>query len=363
MSPRPPGARALACIVASLALLLPIGVEGLAATAGAGAQSGTPDDPYAAFATFPERVSIAGAEAGPRCDATQVPGLKPLYEGRSVSRLYDRLFAPGPRVPYLNEHVPQGLTAWPNWDRRGNPLLLVGMYRPNSLSYLVGISPRTGRHVGTVLVDESHLGGIGILGEWLITQDNALPGGQPAVRRYRLADLSAAMLEAGQGGYMPYLPATGSPQAVPGASFMTVADGSLWAGRYRRATNGRMFRYTVDSAGRLHRAKGRWTVPPRTQGVLVTPRHFLFASSDGVLAGRLRAYRRTADDRASEPIGCLFTPSLPQNLAVYGGKVFAVFESGAARFDRGDYANRIARLHMADIGVLDRVVDPLGRAD
>lgn len=360
MPARPRRARTLACVVASLSLLVPVGFEGLAASAGAGVEW-TADDPYAAFAKLPPFLSAAGV-AGPRCDQTQLPGLKPLYEGRSVSRLYDRIFAPGPRVPYLNEHVPQGLTAWPNWDGRGNPLLLVGMYRPNNLSYLVGIDPHTGLHVGTVLVDESHLGGLGVLGDWLIAQDNVRPGSAPSVRRYRLADLRAAMLEASQSGYMPYLPMDGKPQSVHGASFMTVAEGSLWAGRYHRRSTGHMFRYTVDVTGMLHLEKGRWRVPPRTQGVLVTPRHFLFASDDGALAGRLRVYRRETDAPLAGPVGCLFTPSLPQNLTVYGGKVFAVFESGAFRFDRPRYVNRIAKLHMADLDTLERVVDPTGLA-
>lgn len=365
MSARPRRARTLACVVASLALLVPVGVEGLAATASAGAQTSTApldDNPYAAFATLPPFVSTANAGVGPRCDETQLPGLKPLYEGRSVSRLYDKIFAPGPRVPYLNEHVPQGLTAWPNWDGRGNPLLLVGMYQPNNLSYLVGIDPRTGLHVGTVLVDESHLGGIGVVGEWLIAQNTARVGQQPSVRRYRLAELRAAMREASLGGYMPYLPADGKAQPVDGASFMTVAEGSLWVGRYVRSTRGRLFRYTVDAAGTLQREPGSWKVPPRTQGVLVTPNHFLFASSNGVRAGRLRAYRRATNEPVAGPVGCLWTPSLPQNLTVYGGKVFAVFESGAFRFERGSYLNRIARLHMADLDTLLRVVDPTGLA-
>ncbi|MGQ0467304.1 MAG: hypothetical protein ACT4QG_18550 [Sporichthyaceae bacterium] len=364
---RPRRIRTLVCVAASLALLVPVGFEGLAASANAEAALSGPtsvdrprDDEFAAFATLPPWVSSA-ADAGPKCDATQLPGLEPLYEGRSVSRIYDRIFAPGPRVPYLNEHVPQGLTTWANWDGRGNTLLLIGMYQPKNLSYLVGIDPRTGRHVGTVLVDESHMGGIGLIGGWLISQSKPLAGGQPSVRRHRLADLRAAMLEARNSGYMPYLPATGKPQPLRGSSFMTVAEGSLWAGRYQRSTTGRMHRYSVDDSGKLRREKGRWTVPPRTQGVLVTPRHFLFTRSDGVLAGQLRAYRRATNLPTANPIGCLFTPSLPQNLTVHRGKVFAVFESGASRFDaRPEFRNRIARLHMADLDTLLRVVDPLG---
>lgn len=322
--------------------------------------------PASAFAAVLIALSLAltgpvdrasAATDAPQCDHSQLRGEAPPYEGRSVSRLYDRVFSPGPAVPHLRRYVPQGLTMWSDWDGAGNTLLLVGMYRLREESLLVGIDPVDGRHVGSVAIDESHVGGIGVIGDWLITQDTAEAGGTPAVRRYPLERLRAVMRQAARGGEPPYLEAVGDPQEIPGASFMDVAEGSLWAGKFtRRWSGGRMYRYTVDDRGTLHRAEGPWKIPSRSQGLLVTPHHFLFASSDGNRYGQLRAYRRTAPGVAPVPVGCLWTPSLPQNLTLLGDKVFAVYESGARRFYRPH--NRIKFLHTAQLATLVRVMDP-----
>jgi hypothetical protein len=316
--------------------------------------------PLAPAAPATQSPAVTTVQSGPACDESQPPGEAPPYEGRSVSRLYDGVFSSGPAIPYLNERVPQGLTTWPNWDGKGHTLLLLGMYRPSDDSYLVGIDPDSGRTVGAVRIDESHLGGIGVLGDWLITQSDPESGGQ-AVRRYSLERLRTKMRDAVLFDYVPHLNAVGDPQPVDGASFMDVADGSLWMGRYSRFTPAEMFRYAVDNAGTLRRTGGPWPVPPRSQGLLVTPTHVLIASSDGTNHGQLRAYRRSAEPEA-DPIGCLWTPSLPQNLTLDHGRVFAAYESGAAYFlSRPGFLNRIGHLHTADLAALLQVMDPGAR--
>jgi hypothetical protein len=296
-------------------------------------------------------------QTGPRCDDSQMPGQTPPYEGRSVSQLYDGIFSPGPAIPHLNDRVPQGLTTWPNWDGAGHTLLLLGMYRRFDDSYLVGIDPVSGRNVGAVRIEESHLGGIAVIGDWLITQAGLDSDGQ-AVRRYRLDRLRAKMHEAVDFDYVPHLDPVGEPQPVPGASFMDVAEGSLWMGRYSRYLPDQMYRYAVDDDGALQQVGGPWPVPPRSQGLLVTPSHFLIASTDGTNHGELRAYRRSAAPDA-DPVGCLWTPSLPQNLTLDRGRVFLAYESGAASFDtRPGFVNRIGSLHTADLTALLRVMDP-----
>lgn len=296
---------------------------------------------------------------GPRCDQTQLGGGQPRYQGLSVSKLYDRLFSPGPAMPHLSGHVPQGLTTWRNWDGAGGTLLLLGMYRKGEDSFLVGIDPASRRHVGTVRVRESHLGGIGVIGSWLITQHAAGPSSEQAVRRYSVDKLRAAMWRAAFTGAKPFLGYEGTPQRISAASFMNVAEGSLWIGRYDKAELSRMYRYTVDDAGFLRRAEGPWKVPPRAQGLLVTPDHFLFASSAGGDSGRLRVYRRTAAGKLGLPVGCLWMPSFPQNLTEHAGRLFASFESGAALFDLPTTVNRITHLHAADLTAVLRVADPV----
>jgi len=317
--------------------------------------------PLAPAAPAVETPPAATAPSGPRCDDSQLPGeVPPPYEGRSSSRLYDGVFSSGPAIPYLNERIPQGLTTWPNWDGAGHTLLLLGMYRPYDDSYLVGIDPVDGRNVGAVRIDESHLGGIGVIGDWLITQSDPEWGGQAEVRRYRLDRLRSKTREGALFDYLPHLTSLGEPQSVDGASFMDVAEGSLWMGRYSRSTPGRMFRYAVDDDGLLRRTGGPWPVPPRSQGLLVTRGHFLIASTEGTNHGLLRAYRRSAAPDA-EPVGCLWTPSLPQNLTADSGRVFLAYESGAAYFaDRPGMINRIGHLHTADLTALLQVMDPGG---
>jgi hypothetical protein len=313
--------------------------------------------PLAPSAPAAETAAATTGQAGPRCDDSQLPGETPPYEGRSVSHLYDGIFSPGPAIPHLNDRVPQGLTTWPNWDGAGHTLLLLGMYRPSDDSYLVGIDPVDGRNVGAVRIEESHLGGIAVIGGWLITQAGPDSGGA-AVRRYRLDRLRAKMREAVLFDYVPHLDSVGEPQPVAGASFMAVAAGSLWMGRYSRYLPDRMYRYTVDDDGALRQVGGPWRVPPRSQGLLVTPSHFVIASSDGTNHGELRAYRRSAAPDA-DAVGCLWTPSLPQNLTLHSGRVFVAYESGAAYFGtRPGFINRIGNLHTADLAALVRVIDP-----
>ncbi len=306
--------------------------------------------------------ALPAPRPGPRCDYTQSGGHNDFYPGRSVSRIYDSLFAAGPAMPHLSGHIPQGLTTWRNWDGAGNTLLLLGMYRPWADSFLVGIDPTTGRHVGSVRVHESHLGGIGVIGNWLITQHTAGPSSEQAVRRYRVDRLRTAMTEAAATGTRPYLESDGDPQRIRAVSFMNVAEGSLWIGRHRSAGVTRMYRYTVDETGTLRTIDGPWKVPPRTQGLLVTPDHFLFASSEGLGEGRLRVYRRAAAKGLGLPVACLWTPSLPQNLTEHQGKVFTAFESGAYRFDRPHLRNRITRLHVTDLTSLLAATDPVAVA-
>lgn len=299
---------------------------------------------------------------GPRCDQTQTGGRDPEYHGLSVSKLYDRVFSPGPAMPHLSGHVPQGLTTWRNWDRAGGSLLLMGMYRKGEDSFLVGIDPADRRHVGTVRVQESHLGGIGLIGDWLITQHAAGPSSKQAVRRYSVDKLRGAMWRAAFTGTKPFLGYEGKPQRISAASFMNVAEGSLWIGRYEKTELSQMYRYTVDKAGKVRRSDGPWKVPPRTQGMLVTPDHFVFASSAGGGPGRLRVYRRTAAGKLGLPVGCLWMPSLPQNLTEHSGRLFASFESGAAPFDLPTTVNRITHLHAANLAAVLRVADPLAPA-
>ena len=50
----------------------------------------------------------------------------PFYRGKAASDVYDNRFKESHRIPFLPEHVPQGLATWSNWrDGSGDDDLLV----------------------------------------------------------------------------------------------------------------------------------------------------------------------------------------------------------------------------------------------
>jgi hypothetical protein len=308
--------------------------------------------------TTPAKRILPDPEKGPQCDATQRPGRKARYNGKSVSQLYDKVFRPGPEIPHLDGWIPQGLTVWRDWDGKGNTLVLIGMYRQNAKSFIVGVNPRTGRHVGTVRVKASHLGALGVSGKWLLAQDAAEVGQQPALRRYTLTKLRAKMQRSAATSTKPYMAQYGKTQKVHGASYMFVEDDNLWIGRYARSINPKMYRYAVDDDGIIHQKDGPWRVPRRTQGVMVTQDHFVFTSSLGGERGRMIVTRRAAPGKLEDPVACLWTPSLPQNMTVYQGRMLTAYESGAARFDKKTTRNKISHLHVGSVEQLIRIADP-----
>jgi hypothetical protein len=265
--------------------------------------------------------------------------------------VYDRIFRPGPRVPHLAGHVPQGLATWRNWNGGGSTLLLLGMYRDGAPSYLVGIDPSTGRHVGTLRTKATHFGALGVSRGWLIAQDNVSPRNGPAVRHYKLSTVRKQMKLAARTGTKPYLAQAGKAQRVPGASFLANDGGAVWIGKYKRKPS-TMYRYTVASSGRLRAVQGPVRVPARTQGLLVTRKNFVFATSGGDGRGMMTVVRRSAPSRS---IGCVWTPSLPQNMTTVGGRLYAAYESGAARFYKSAPVNRIRELHTGSLRSLDAI--------
>lgn len=289
-------------------------------------------------------VDAAGATmapSGPRCDVALAPHL-PVGT-------YTRVFTPGPTVPYLSDWTPQGLTTWHNWDGQGHTALLLGMYRRGWQSYLVGIDPTTGARLGTVRTRASHLGALGVVGRWVIAQDTINGHQQPAVRRYPVSALRAAMLTSQRTGGKPYLAPTGQPQPVHSVGFMAVTGKSVWIGRHSKARTTKMYRYRTMHDGLLQRTGGPWRVPPRTQGLLVTKDQFVFTSSDGGDDGTLTVVNRTAPNT---PVACVSTPALPENMTIDGDKVYASYESGARQFDKPSTTSKVRDLRTGLLGSL-----------
>ncbi|HZE67175.1 MAG TPA: hypothetical protein VE081_11115 [Sporichthyaceae bacterium] len=375
MSPRPRNAALVLLGGLALVTLAPNGPVSLPAALGDAVHSSHPARLEAAAAKLPDAAAapaaarafsapltsdtpvvrvLPPARPGPECNRGQRPAKRARYQGGSVSRLYDEVFHPGPVMPYLSTYSPQGLATWWNWDGQGHALILLGEYHLGHKSYLAGIDPLTGKHVGTVKIAPSHLGAMGVVGNWLITQDTAGHYKQAKVRNYPLSRLRRLMMEAKHGA-MPYMRADGRPQPIHSTGFMFVEpNGSVWAGRHSIFRPTRMYRYTVDQAsGRLHQVEGPWKVPPRTQGLLVTQDHFVFISSNSHYRGQMNIVRRADPKQWKAPVACLWTPSLPENMTLYRGHILTAFESGSGRFNNRRTHNRISHLHT---GLLDRLI-------
>src|SRR5581483_8132855 len=257
---------------------------------------------------------------GPRCDASQPRGTAADYDGGSVSALYDRLFQPAePTVPYLDRYVPQSLLAWDDWDGSGENLMLLGMYRAGSPSYLVGLDPDTGRPLGTVLVRSSHLGGMGFVGPWLFAGDNPWPApGSPSVLRYRTDELRSAMQDSIADGRPVALDPVGAAQPIEATDFITVDGDSVYTGNHGSdGVPGLMYRYRMASDGQLRRVEGPWRIPDRAQGMVATRRDFVFSSDGGPgTRGQLNVVRRAAPAASGNPVACVWIPSMPEDVAV-----------------------------------------------
>jgi hypothetical protein len=292
---------------------------------------------------------------------SQPRGTHADYDGGSASALYDRIFQPGAPVPHLETHIPQAITTWTDWDGSGDTLLLLGMYSDGNPSYLVGLEPDSGEVVGTVMIDPSHVGGMGFIGSWLFAQDdNPHRGGpyRPAVRRYRIDALRAAMERSAESGDRVYLATDGPPDPIEWIDFFAVEGDSVYAGNHGNPGPGRMWRYRLTPEGHLQQIEGPWWVPARAQGLVLTPQDFVFSSDGGVDRGRLTVIRRGPPDRIADPIACVWIPAMPEDMTVDGGTLFVAFESGAKRYEGEHPVNRITTLHAGSLDELLRFADP-----
>jgi hypothetical protein len=215
--------------------------------------------------------------------------------------------------------------------------------------------------VGTVRIASSHLGGMAFLGSWLFTGDNPWPHpGSPTVTRYRTDSLRAAMREAIDSGEMPYVRAAGPRQDIHATDFMVVDGTSMYTGNHGNPVDGVMYRYRLTDSGHLEKVAGPWSVPPRAQGMVVTPDKFIFSSDNGSGRGWLTVVDRDAPAR---PVSCIWLPSMPEDIEKYDGHLVMAFESGTTRYARFHPTNPVARLHTAPLAPLLALTDPAALAD
>ncbi|GAA4529991.1 hypothetical protein [Amycolatopsis samaneae] len=277
------------------------------------------------------------------CDAKSSGKNGPFYHGPSASYAYDKRFGSGPAVPGLDTHTPQGIAAWQNWDG-ANDLLLVTAYQDGKNAHIVGIDPKSRKHVGTVAIAESHVGGIAVVRGWAFVQ-----GAGNSIRKYRLSELKTAM----KAGGVPYLKQVGEARKVYGASFLSGYGNDLYAGRFNDKGRDKMYRYTVAEDGSLATQAGAYEVPTKTQGLMVTKDHFVYSTSYGNdNRSNIYVVNGGARDLDKGSPRCFRAPSMAEGIAAYGGYAYLVYESGSAKYVAKKPRNVIKELHKGKISTL-----------
>jgi hypothetical protein len=285
------------------------------------------------------------ASAAITCD-TATTGGSTFYDGPSASKKYDARFSnTSITVPELSTYTPQGAGTWYNWDGSGKNLLLVASYRDGADSHIYGLDPATGATVGVVAVAEAHVGGITTSKGWAF-----VTGTSNTIRKYRLTELRDAMKAAGT----PYLAQIGTARSVAGASFLTSYGDSVWSGSFNETGRGTMYEYKIADDGTLTTVAGAWEIPTKTQGLLVTATHFIYATSYG-RGNRSNLYvvRRGQKDLDAATLSCFRSPSMAEGITEYNGTAYQVYESGSHLYS-GDSAtlNVISKLHKATVSSL-----------
>ncbi|MER5393250.1 hypothetical protein [Saccharopolyspora sp. NPDC002686] len=292
--------------------------------------------------------AVAGEDKAIACRSA-ASGQGAFYPGPSASKFYDKVFGQGPAVPGLDKTTPQGLAAWPGWDGEGKDLLLVTSYgKPGQDALIIGIDPHTGKHVGTVAIAESHVGGIAISKGWAFVQGRN-SGSQHTIRKYKLSELRDAMKKGGT----PYLKQVGESRKVAAASFVAADGGTVYAGKFNDSGRGTMQSYQVGDDGSLTEQK-TYEVPKKTQGLMVTGDKFVFTTSHGrSKRSNIYVVDKGATDIDRPSTKCYRAPSMAEGITEFGGAAYVLYESGSYQYS--DARNVIKNLHK---GAISSVTTP-----
>ncbi|MBJ7329221.1 MAG: hypothetical protein JHC95_04945 [Solirubrobacteraceae bacterium] len=297
-------------------------------------------------------------------------GSKPFYNGDSASKVYDSAFALGHDIPQamLDGYVPQGLGTW-------DGLLLQTAYNDDThRAVVVGMVPGGGSTQMPVLVRpgnkgfvDAHVGGVAVVGAWMFVAGPTVDG-LPTILRFPL-DRVRKRLADGQplkaGAELKVNVGT----AGFAASFLAAEGSTIWAGTFDDDSRNRMYQLQVGPKGGLARVggPGNWRqIPKKTQGLAVTPGHFLFSTSYGS-KNRSNVYvvrrgKKFLDNAYPQDLTCFAAPSMSEGITVLGDQAFLTFESGSFRYRadpcdkpvfEGDCTrNVITHLHRAPVGSL-----------
>src|SRR6188474_3086249 len=101
---------------------------------------------------------VAGAGKAKLCgqsSAVKSPPSKTPSILEAAGDVYDNRFKQSHIIPFLPEHVPQGLATWSNWPHGapGSDLLLVTSYDPKKrYALIIGVDAKTGKQIGAARI-------------------------------------------------------------------------------------------------------------------------------------------------------------------------------------------------------------------
>jgi hypothetical protein len=289
------------------------------------------------------------AKAAPISCYTDQSGNGDDYPGPSASYRYDAYFTASFGLQHRFSHTQQGIATWRNWRGGQADLFLTTGYADGADSYVTAYRS-DGRYLNTIRIAEGHVGGIAVSGDWAFISGRRASDGHHTIRTYRLSDFRRALRS--DGPYV-YVAQVGAARHVYGASFLSAADGYLYAGRFNGTDRDRMYRYRVNADGSL--TTGTWyEVPKKTQGLVVTGSHFIYSTSQGRdKRSNIYSVKRGHRYLDNSVLSCFRAPSMAEGMTAYAGRVWLTYESGTVPYVRDpDTLNPIGNVHTASIAAL-----------
>lgn len=277
----------------------------------------------------------------------------------SSSSPYYHQFVQNPKFQVgSSSWIPQGMGLWKDFDG-GRDAYVVSMYQKGtSTTRIVAYwaeGPKLKQAIGYASLkagsaDLAHGSGVAITPQWFLLGAGGVGGNGGDITPYSKSAVKKQILAKGstlvKGAHKP-------SHVSPGASFMDYDAGAsnlLWAGNNTSSPSvkGHMYGYKVNANGSVTRATGSVTVPPQTQGVVVTKNHFVFASSWGTKQSSI--YVR---NRATKKQAVLKAPCRAEGMTQRGDRLYLVYESGASYYG-GHREGKV--VHSASLAGLSKLV-------
>jgi hypothetical protein len=303
---------------------------------------------------------LAGSTASAELCYTDSSGKDgPFYDGPSASYMYDDTFRrTNIRLGHFDSHIPQGAATWSNWNSEQDLLLFTAYSAKGGRPFIMAFEPKSTKHIGTVSVSSqhesvNHAGGIAVFEKlgWAFMSGPERKDGQSTVVSLSLKKLKQTIKDNG-------VIAPESETVVTSASFLTShgPTDTLWVGHHSPDKLGTMEAYKVGADGELTALSGRWEVPKKTQGLVVTKDLFVYSTSLGNdNRSNIYVVRRGKNegDLSRAKLVCFRAPSMAEGMTVYGNKVFLIFESAADHYVEKKPRNVIPHAHQASLAKLE----------